>query len=124
MKALITVHAHQATATGANPFSLLRTDEFPNPVIPDVVKILDHTHSVLGSVSLIELPQPFTGIALTIETIRIAAARWLRAVLDSADDAMVRFVLIAPLTAATRLSFSLEANAKRTVHSAQCDKFC
>jgi len=53
---------------GTNPFLVFITNEMSDPGFIYQFEVIDHAHSILGSVSLIQLFQP--GAGETITTIR------------------------------------------------------
>lgn len=71
-KASRPVDTDQLSALGTDPSLFFMFDEMANPGFTDDFKIIDHTHAIPGSVSLIQLFQPCTGITGTaVRTIRI-----------------------------------------------------
>ena len=64
------MNANHFTTVRANPFRFLITNEISDPKFVYHFEILDHTHSVLVSVSLIQVFQPGAGkLAATAGTI-------------------------------------------------------
>ena len=64
-KACRLVNANHFTAFGANPFLFFIPNEISDSDFIYHFEISDHAHSVLGSVSLIQLFQPGAGKTLT-----------------------------------------------------------
>jgi hypothetical protein len=117
------VHTDRASALLAFPPCSLILDEIPYPHLRDILKVVDHTHAILGAISLVEIPETLAWILVTS----------IRAELDSpvlknvalsyyAFSTMARRTL--PHLPATRASvvFSEIAQTYAAIHSARCDQ--
>jgi len=60
-----TVHVNNSAADPAGPSFPLRFDKIPDPMIPDFLEVSDDAHVIPCPVSLVHLPEPFTGIVIT-----------------------------------------------------------
>ena len=109
------------TAFRASPPFFFGPYEMPYAKISYVLKIADHAHAVLGSISLIQMVQPVAGEAVTSKAVLDFGAAYLLTVLDFAYDAGFRFEAI--VTPATRAWFliSRECAAETAIHSAGSD---
>jgi hypothetical protein len=67
--AISIVNADRASAFRAGPSNLFIRNEFPNSTLFDVFKILNHAHTILGPVSLVQMLQASTRIAFTLKAI-------------------------------------------------------
>jgi hypothetical protein len=63
-KALRLVNTEQQTALRTDPLFLFVSDEMPYAELLHVHEILDHTHSILGFIALIQVIQPVAGKSL------------------------------------------------------------
>jgi len=81
------MNAKHHTAPGTGPPYIFIFNEFPDSGFLYVHEILNHAHSVLGSITLIEVVQPVAGEMVTAEAIPGPALRQHLAVLDTAVDA-------------------------------------
>jgi hypothetical protein len=59
------VAAYYSATIGTLPLLLLFLEEFINTFISDMLQVLDHTHMVFSSVTLVEGLKPAAGEALT-----------------------------------------------------------
>ena len=66
VKALESVHTKQFTAPWTGPFLLFTANEMPDPKIMYYVEIINHAHSILCPVPLIQLFQAGAGKLLTV----------------------------------------------------------
>jgi hypothetical protein len=62
------MNANRFAAFGTNPFLLLAPHELPDPDFADRCEIVDHAHSVPGSISLVQMFQ--SGARKTTATFR------------------------------------------------------
>ena len=77
------MNANHFTAFRTDPFLFFIPNEMPDPEFADHFEIVDHAHSVLISVSLVQLFQPGAGKTIaTIRTIRDISFGELFAVSD------------------------------------------
>jgi hypothetical protein len=93
----------------------------PYAEFPNVLKVADHAHTVLGSITLIQMREPIAGKAVTSKAVLGFRVRYLLAVLDFAFCA--RFGFEAVIASATWAWFllSCECTAETAVHSAGSD---
>jgi hypothetical protein len=77
---------HLAAFRASPPF-LFVSDEMPYAEFSDVLKITDHAHAILGSITLIQMVQPVAGEAVTSEAVLGFCIHNLLTVLDFAYDA-------------------------------------
>lgn len=85
------MNAEYLIALRASPSFFFVSDELPYAEFSDVLKILNHAHTVLGSIALIQIFQPSTGKAVATEAVLDFSFRHLLAVLDLAQDANLSF---------------------------------
>lgn len=76
---------------GASPLFLFVFNENPYAELSYIFEIVNHTHSVLGSIAIIQVVQYDTGKAITTEAILDSTFRYFLTVLDSARDADFQF---------------------------------
>ena len=91
IKALWLVNTKNLTAFGASPLFFFVSNEMHYAEFLDVLKIFDHAHAVLGSISVIQTLQPGTREAITAEAILGFRVHYLLTVLYPAQDANFRF---------------------------------
>jgi hypothetical protein len=116
------VNTNYLAAPGAGPFSLFVSNEVPYAELAYVLEIVNHTHTILGSIALIQVFQPGARKAVTTEAVPDSTLHYLLTVLDSARDAGLRFdTVVAPATGACLL-ISCICAAEATVHSAGSDQ--
>jgi len=72
---------------GASPSFLFVFNKIPYAELSYIFEIVNHTHSVLGSIAIIQVVQYNTGKAITTEAILDSTFRYFLTVLDSARDA-------------------------------------
>ena len=63
------------------------SDKSPYAEFPDVLKIIDHAHAVLCSISLVQVFKPCTGEAVTTEAVLAPSLNHLLTVPDPTPDA-------------------------------------
>jgi hypothetical protein len=71
----------------------------PYAEFSNVLEVIDHAHAILGSIPFIQMVQPFTGEAITIEAVLDFSVHYLLTVLDSTYNAGFRFEAV--VTSAT-----------------------
>ena len=81
------MNTHYLATLGASPPFLFVFDEISYAELPYIFKIINHTHSVFGSIAIIQVVQYNTGKAITTEAILDSTFRYFLTVLDSARDA-------------------------------------
>jgi hypothetical protein len=93
------MHTEYPAALGTGPSFLFISHELSYAGLLYVHEIVNHTHSILGSIALIQVIQSLAGKAVTTEAILKTAFRQVFAVFDSAHD--TGFGFIAVITTAT-----------------------
>jgi len=116
------VNAEHLTAFRAGPPFFFSYYEMPYSEFPNVLKVGDHAHAVLGSITLIQMREPVAGEAVTGKAVLGFGVCHLLAVLDFAFYAGFGFdAVIAPATW-TWFPLSCECEAEAAVHSARSDQ--
>lgn len=121
IKTLRLVNAEYLTAFRASPFFSFVSNELPDAELFDVLKIFDHAHAILGSISLIQIVQPGTGEAVTTVAVIDFSFIHLLAVLYQTDDASFRFDTVVASAARAWILISCVCDAEAAVHSAGRD---
>jgi hypothetical protein len=85
--------------------------------LSDVLKIINHAHAIFCSIPLVQMLQLITRRAVTTEAVYGSASRYFLAVLDSAQDAHLRFETIVNSTAGARFFISYVCVTEAAVHS-------
>jgi hypothetical protein len=93
----------------------------PYAEFSDVLEIIDHAHSILGSVPLIQIVQPGAREAVTTEAVLDFSLRHLLTVLDSACNANFRFEAVVASATGAWFLFSCVCDAEAAIHSAGSD---
>ena len=127
-KAYRPMNTNHITTFRAKPFLFFIPGEMSNPKFINHFEIVDHAHSILLSVALIQLFQPGTWkTTTTIGTILAFAICDLFAISNSTSIAVFWFftvLLIDHSTTWACVYFSNVSQAKTAVHSARCDQIC
>ncbi len=111
------MNTEQLTALGTGPLFLFVMNETPYAELLNVHKIVNHTHSILGSITLIQVIHLLAGKPVTAEAVPCFTLPYILTVLDSACDAGLWFdAVVAAATGARVLISSIRA-AEATVHS-------
>ena len=63
------------------------SDEMPDAKLPDALEIINHAHTILGSIALVQVIQRGTRKAITAETIPHSTLHHLLTGFDPAHDA-------------------------------------
>jgi hypothetical protein len=123
-KALRLMNTNYLTALRTGPPFLFISNKMPYTELPYVLEILNHTHTILGSIAFIQMVQPVAGKAVTTEAVLDFTFCYLCTVLDSTRDAGFRFETV--VTSTTRAGFLIPyiCTTKATVHSAGSDQRC
>jgi hypothetical protein len=122
IKTLWLMNAEHLTAFRADPPFFFCSYEMPYAGFPNVLKVADHAHAVLGFIALIQMREPVAGEAVTSKAVLGFGVRYLLAVLDFAFCARFRFeAVIVPATWAW-FSLSRECPAETAIHSAGRDQ--
>jgi hypothetical protein len=120
------VNTNHIAALGTGPLGRFDSNELPYAEFPDVLKILNHAHPVLGSVTHIQMFETGTRKDGATEAVFESAVHDLLAVLNSAGHAGCRFMLI--VSAATRTCFyvliSSISTTQATVHVTRSNQRC
>jgi hypothetical protein len=121
-KALRLMNTNRLTALGTGPFLPFHFYEVPDAEISYVCEVLDHTHTILRPIALIQLFKPGAGKAVATEAIVDSAFHYLFTVLDSAQDAGLRFDSVITAATGACLFVSRVGAAETTVHAAGSDQ--
>lgn len=116
------MNTEKLTALRTGPFFLFVSNEMPYPVLPDVLKIVNHTHTILGSIALIQVVQPVARKPVTAEAVPGFALPCLLTVLDPACDAGFWFDAVVAAATGACLFISYIRAAEATIHSTGSDK--
>ena len=109
-------------ALGTGPLFLFVSDEMPYAELLHVHEIVDHAHTILCSIALIQMAQPVAGKPVTAEAVPGFTLPQLLAGLDSAGDAGFWFdAVAAPATGACVLSPCIR-DTETAVHPAGGDQ--
>ena len=81
------MNTNDLAALGTGPPFLFVSNEMPYAEFPDDLKIVNHTHTILRSITLIQVIQSATRKAVTTEAVLDSTLHYLLTVLDSARDA-------------------------------------
>jgi hypothetical protein len=79
-------------------------------------EIVDHTHSILGSIALIQVIQPLARKTITAKAVSGFTLPYLLAVLDSAGETGLWFAAVVTPATGTCLLISGIRDAEATVH--------
>jgi len=111
------MNAEHLAAFRADPPFFFVSDEMPYAKISYVLKVADHAHAILGSITLIQMLQPVAGEAVTIKAVLDFGANQLFAVLNFAYDAGFRFEAVVASAAGASILISCECTAETAIHS-------
>ena len=123
-KALRLVNTNYLATLGTGPPFLFVSNEMPYAELLYIHEIVNHTHTILGSIALIQVIQRGARKAVTTEAVPDSTLHYLLTVLDSARDAGFRFdTVVASATGACLyiLYISYICATEATVHSAGSD---
>jgi hypothetical protein len=123
-KALQLMNTNYLTALGTGPPYLFVSNKISYAKLPYILEIVNHTHTILSSIALIQVVQPVAGKAVATEAVLEYTFRYLFTVLDSTSNAGFRFEAV--VTSATGACFLIPyiCPTKATVHSAGSDQRC
>ena len=111
------MNTYQLAALGTGPPFLFVSNEMSYAELLYVHEIVNHTHSILGSITLIQVIQPVARKPVTAEAVLDFTLPYLFTVLDSACDAGFWFdAVVASATGACLLIPSISAT-ETAVHS-------
>ena len=86
------------------------------------MEILDRAHTILGSISLVQIVQSSTRKVVAQKTIFDSAANNLRAILDMTGNTGFRFGAVRASATGTRILVPSICPTKATVHTAGSDQ--
>jgi len=115
------MNAEYLTAFWADPPFFFGPYEMPYAEFSDVLKIADHAHAILGSISFIQMVQPVAGEAVTSKAVLGFGAAHLLTVLDFAFEAGFRFEAVVTSTTGAWFLISRECAAETAIHSTGSD---
>ena len=121
-KALRLMNANYLTALGTGPPFLFVSNEMSYAELVYVLEIVNHTHTILGSIALIQVVQPGARKAVTTEAVPDSTLHYLLTVLDSARDAGFRFDTVVASATGACLLISCICATEAAVHSAGSDQ--
>jgi hypothetical protein len=90
--------------------------------LSDVLQIVDHALTVVGSISLIQMVKPSARKAATTKAVLNFGVHQLLTVLDTAKNTGFRFETVATSTAGACLFVSYICTTQAAVHSAGSDQ--
>jgi len=99
-------------------FLLLPIDEIPYAVLPDHLEILNHAHSILGALAIIQMVQHVAGKAVTRYAVKNTPFRPFFTLLYFAIDASFWFEIVGTSTSGACAFVSRIRRAKTTIHAA------
>ncbi len=116
--------ADDLATLGASPPLFFFANEKTYPELPDVLQILHHAHAIVRYIPLVQMFQPGTGKAVTLETELLFGIYQLLTVLDITPDTDFRLKIV--VTSAPRTWFFVPdiCATEAGVHSAGCDLPC
>ena len=116
------MNTYQLTALGTSPPLFFVSNEMSYAELLYVHEIFDHTHTILGSIALIQVIQLVARKTVTTEAVPDFTSPYLLTGLDSAGDAGFWFdAVVAPATGACLLISCIRAT-ETTVHPAGSDQ--
>ncbi|MFZ3147467.1 MAG: hypothetical protein WA137_00335 [Methanothrix sp.] len=116
------MNAEHLAAFGASPPFFFGSYEMPYSEISNVLEVFNHAHAVLGSIPHIQMLQPNTREAVTIEAVLGFSVAHLIAVFNSTNDAGFRFEAVVASATWAWFLISCECTAKKAIHSAGSDQ--
>ena len=111
-------------ALGTGPPFLFVPNEMPYAELLYVLEIVNHTHTILGSIALVQVLQRGARKAITTEAVPDSTLHYLLTILDSACDAGFRFDTVVASAAGACLYIlyiSYICATEAAVHSAGSD---
>jgi hypothetical protein len=121
-KTLRLMNTEQPAALRTGPPFPFVFDELPYTELPHILEIVDHTHAILGPVSLIKVIQPGAGKPFTAEAVPDFSLLYLLAVFDFAVYAGFWFVAVVAPAAGACVLISCIGVTETTVHTAGSDQ--
>jgi hypothetical protein len=116
-KALWFMNTYQLLALGTGPPILFVSNEMSYAELPYVHEIVDHTHTILGSIALIQVIQPGARKPVTTETVPDLALSYFPTVFDLAYDAGFWFDAVVASATGACIFISCVCDAESAVHS-------
>ena len=116
------MNTNYLAALGAGPSFLFICNEMSYAELPYVLEIVNHTHTILSSIALIQMDQSGARIAFTTEAVLDATVHDLLTILDMAREAGFRFETIVSSAAGAYIFVSDICVTKAAVHSAGSDQ--
>jgi hypothetical protein len=111
------MNTNQLTALGTGPPVFFVSDEMSHAEPLYVHEIVNHTHSIVGSVTPIQVIQPVARKPVTAGAVADFTVPHLLTVLDSACDAGFRFDAVVASATGACLLLSRVCATETTVHS-------
>lgn len=111
------MNTYQLVALGAGPPFLFDSNEMSYAELPYVHEIVNHAHSILGSITLIQVIQPVARKSATAEAVSDLTLPHFLTVLDSACDAGFWFDAVVSSATGACLLISCIGDTEATVHS-------
>jgi hypothetical protein len=121
IKALRLMNTEHFTAFQASPLFFFISNEMPYAEFSNFLKIFNHAHAVLSSITLIQMLQSVARKAVTSKAVPNLGVYHLLAVIDSTCYAGFRFEAVITPAPRARLLISHECAAKAAIHSAGSD---
>ena len=122
-EALWLMDTQHKSAFRANPPLLLVSHETPDARPLNFVKVLDHAHAIFRPVPLVELTETLAGVFVTGKAILELPTLRFFAILDLAEDAVLRFQAVVRSATRAGVLVSIVCPAKATVHPARGNEF-
>ena len=118
------MNTNYLTAFGTGPPFLFVHDEMLYAELLYVHEIVNHAHTILGSIALIQVVQPGARKAVTTEAVPDSTLHYLLTALDSARGASFRFDTVVASAAWACPLVPSKCPAEMAVHSAGSDQLC
>jgi hypothetical protein len=115
------MNTEDLTAIRASPPFFFVSDEMPYAEFSNALEVIDHAHSVLGSIALIQMVQPNAREAVTAKAVLDFGVHYLLTVLDLTCQAGFRFEAVVTSATGAWFLFSCECAAETAIHSAGSD---
>jgi hypothetical protein len=111
------MNTYELTALGTGPPFLFVSHEMPYAELLYVHEIVNHAHTILGSIALVQVIQPVAGKPVTAEAVPDVTFLSLLAVLDSAGDAGFWFDAVVASATGAWILISCICDTEATVHA-------
>jgi len=118
------MNTYELAALGTGPSFLFVSNELSYAELLDVYEIVNHTHTILGSIAPIQVIKPVARKTVTVGTVADFSPHHLFAVLDSACDAGFRFETVVPPATGACLLVSRVCTTEAAVHPTGSDQGC